>query len=84
MKIEVPFKTDSYVYLAIKDKRVKQPHKCHVIGYWISADPDRSEIHLAHYSGNKFEYSCSLPLKDIQGVLFENEALALKAMNERK
>lgn len=84
MKIEIPFGTNSYVYLAVKDKRVKQPHKCQVVGYWISADPNRSEIRLVHYNGSQFDYCLSLPLNEIDGVLFENEELASKAMNERK
>ena len=80
--IEVPFAIDSYVYKAIKDKRIKHPHRCWVAGYWISDDDSCSTIHIVHYIGSTFDYSEEIKLADAMKLLFRNEADAEEAMRK--
>lgn len=83
VNINVPYAPGSYVYRVIKDKRVKEPHKCKVMGYWISADSSRSEVHLVHYVNDTFDYSIAIPLTEIHGTIFESEISACIAMKDR-
>jgi hypothetical protein len=80
--VMLPCKVGDTVYRVIGDKRVKKPHKCKVIGFWLSAEESYNSVHLVRYVNDVLDYSVSLPLSEFGKSLFLSEDEALEEMNK--
>jgi hypothetical protein len=80
--VRLPCGLGDTVYLVIRDKRVKYPHKCKVIGFWLSMDESCNSVHLARHINDVLDYSASLPLSEFGKNIFLSEDKALEEINK--
>lgn len=80
--VMLPCRVGDTVYRVINDKRVKKPHECKVIGFWLSVEERYSSVHLVNYVNGAFNYSLSLPLTEFGKSIFLSEYKALEEMDK--
>ena len=65
-----PCKVGDTVYKVVRDKRVKKPYECEVVGFWYSKDENCNNAHLVRYVNGVFDSSFSVPLMEFGKTVF--------------